>query len=156
MSRSVDEAQGELSREQLKLKPLQDEESELSAQVKQLAILEAQAKEPAAAGQIVNMSERDNLPEDFSSKDGDVLSVRATAGSSPVSSISNVSAGSAPQLDDNPTEDEFNSRPARPRENGILKAPGTSNDRSVKFADQVDQVRPSSPLPPTRLDHFYF
>ena len=65
--------------------------------------------------------------------------MRATAGSSPVSSISNFSAGSAPQLEDNPVEDELNNR-ARTRDNGILKGVGAGSDRTVKFADEVDQV----------------
>ena len=136
INQSMEEAQRELAREHAKLKPLQEEEVSLSAQMKQLVILEAQTKD--ADGQIVNLGERDTLPVDYMSKEGDLNSVRATAGSSPVSSISNVSAGSAPQLDDH-QDDEFSAR--RPRDNGIFKAP---TDRTVKFADEVDQV---SPLP---------
>ena len=135
INQSMEEAQRELAREHAKLKPLQEEEASLSAQMKQLVILEAQTKD--SDGQIVNMGERDTLPVDYMSKEGDLNSVRATAGSSPVSSISNVSAGSAPQLDDHQIDEDFNPRPNRGRDNGILKV---SSDRTVKFADEVDQV----------------
>ena len=113
------------------MKTLQEEESSLSSQMKHLVILEAQTKDSEV--KIVNLGDTDTLPVDYISKEGDVNSIRATAGSSPVSSISN--ASSAPQMEDNQIEDV-----TQLRDNGILKGVGASSDRTVKFSDEVDQV----------------
>ena len=105
-------------------KTLTEEEVSLSSQVKHLVILEAQTKD--GDEKIVNLGDRDNLPVDYISKEGDVNSMRATAGSSPVSSISN--ASSAPQLEDTPTEEG-----GRPRDNGIQVSRGVCSYSGVIF-----------------------
>lgn len=119
------------------------EQSDLSSRLSSLTSTHTQMKDQS---KIVNITEKSLLPEDIGMvREGDVLSMRATDGSSPVSSLSNFSASSVPHLDDN----EYNNilrtgaksgDDSGSNNNGILKhqANGdmTSDLRAVKFADQ--------------------